>query len=329
MKEYYVYMYYDPETSIPFYIGKGRGYRYRDISSRKINKRLYNKIQNIRTKYNCNVDKFVQIVFENLTCQQALKKEIQTIKKIGRKDLGKGPLLNLTDGGDGVINTSKSIIGKIERSPSRFIQKVKNGATIKELATLFKCSPNTIVRIGQRLKLTFQGRKVKIPAKEVLKIYKETKSLSYISKKYNCDRDVIIRILKENNINIEDGRLKSLYRGGRGTSKLSDYKQDIIDQYNKHISIHSISRQYKVSDCAVCNILKQNNIEIVRLGERKRKKAEIYTDKIIQMYNDTYSTKQIANKFNTSVYIIQQILRQNNIFLYNRNKGKNNYDSTR
>ena len=70
------------------------------------NKRAFNKCQRnkiwkgivSRTNYN------VEILFENLTWEEACQKEIEFIKKYGRIDNGTGILANLTDGGDGTIN---------------------------------------------------------------------------------------------------------------------------------------------------------------------------------------------------------------------------------
>ena len=40
-------------------------------------------------------------MFENLSYEDAIRIEIEIIYKIGRFDLKKGPLVNLTDGGEG------------------------------------------------------------------------------------------------------------------------------------------------------------------------------------------------------------------------------------
>jgi hypothetical protein len=46
----------------------------------------------------------VDILFDDLTWEEACEKEKEFIKLYGRKDLGTGTLVNMTDGGDGTIN---------------------------------------------------------------------------------------------------------------------------------------------------------------------------------------------------------------------------------
>lgn len=50
-----------------------------------------------------------EIIFENLTWKEACKKEKELINLHGRKDIGKGCLVNHTDGGEGLHNPSIKI----------------------------------------------------------------------------------------------------------------------------------------------------------------------------------------------------------------------------
>jgi hypothetical protein len=50
----------------------------------------------------------VEILFDNLSWDQAKEKEKEFIKIYGRRDLNSGTLVNMTDGGDGNINPSLS-----------------------------------------------------------------------------------------------------------------------------------------------------------------------------------------------------------------------------
>ena len=88
---YYVYAHYRPGSDIPFNIGKGTG-------KRAWKKRYQNLFwTNIVNKYG-GFD--VQLLLENLTEYEALCMEAMYINAFGRRDQGKGPLVNLTDGGD-------------------------------------------------------------------------------------------------------------------------------------------------------------------------------------------------------------------------------------
>ena len=91
--KFYIYAHINPLKNEIFYIGKGHG------------KRAFNK--NSRSKFwKDTVKKYgyiVDILEEGLTEEEAFEREIFYIQKIGRRDLGTGPLVNLTGGGDGII----------------------------------------------------------------------------------------------------------------------------------------------------------------------------------------------------------------------------------
>jgi len=86
---YYVYIWYITETNEVFYVGKGKGRRYKQVSGR-------NKFfTNMYTSHNCNAKK----IYENLTESEAFQKEQETIKWY--KENTDFRLTNQTDGGEG------------------------------------------------------------------------------------------------------------------------------------------------------------------------------------------------------------------------------------
>jgi hypothetical protein len=94
MEKFYIYLHIKSTNGEPFYVGKGSLNRYKSKNDR--NKWWHNTVN----KYG------YEVIFleENLTEEEALAKEEYWIKRIGRRDLGNGSLVNMTDGGDGMKN---------------------------------------------------------------------------------------------------------------------------------------------------------------------------------------------------------------------------------
>ena len=119
--EYYTYAYLR-EDGTPYYIGKGKGRRKYVKSGRCISTpKDKNRILTLK---------------QNLTEEEAFRHEIYLISIFGRKDLGTGILLNMTDGGEGVSGLthtkktckmiSKSLKNKIVTEETR--KKMKQAA---------------------------------------------------------------------------------------------------------------------------------------------------------------------------------------------------------
>lgn len=96
--KYYVYLHIKETTGEPFYVGKGFGNRFLIKQHRSLH---WNRIVN---KYGYDT-----IFLEtNLSEKESLEREIYWIERIGRKDLDNGPLVNFTNGGDGLSGYIKS-----------------------------------------------------------------------------------------------------------------------------------------------------------------------------------------------------------------------------
>jgi len=118
MNRFYVYVYLNPSKPgkykygeyefdyEPFYVGKGTNQRYKyHLKSAKkgeIESNLYfsNTIKYIIREY--KQDPLIIKYKTNLEEKESFCLEMDMIKTIGRKDLGKGPLTNLTNGGEGM-----------------------------------------------------------------------------------------------------------------------------------------------------------------------------------------------------------------------------------
>jgi hypothetical protein len=102
ISDFYVYVHRDPKTGIPFYVGKGRGKRAYDRTSR--DKEWHDFVESIGGKFE------VEIVKKNLTEMDAYEIEADLIAQYGKRRDGAGSLINWTDGGEGEIgNLSFSV----------------------------------------------------------------------------------------------------------------------------------------------------------------------------------------------------------------------------
>ena len=93
-KKYYIYAHINPVKNEIFYIGKGTGQRA------YVKRKRSNFWNAIRNRYGLVID----ILEEGLTNEEACNREKWYINRIGRRNLGKGPLVNMTDGGEGSEN---------------------------------------------------------------------------------------------------------------------------------------------------------------------------------------------------------------------------------
>jgi len=112
MNNFYIYFHINPLKNEIFYVGKGKGKRAWSYTGRS----LFWK--NITKKYGYIID----IIEDGLSEQEAFEREIFYINKIGRKDLGLGPLINMTNGGDGPSGSirSKETIDKLKESRKNY-----------------------------------------------------------------------------------------------------------------------------------------------------------------------------------------------------------------
>ncbi len=93
----YVYEHIRLDNNTPFYIGIGSDNIYKRANEKTRRNNIWKNITK-KTAFKVN------ILFDNISYQEAKTKEIELIKKYGRIDLRSGILSNMTDGGDGTIN---------------------------------------------------------------------------------------------------------------------------------------------------------------------------------------------------------------------------------
>lgn len=93
-RQYYIYVWYKEDTGEPFYVGKGKENRYREL----VNRNRY--FMNTYKKHGG----YSQIILAGLTEQEAFKREVELIHEY-RKWF---KLVNITNGGEGVSGLKHS-----------------------------------------------------------------------------------------------------------------------------------------------------------------------------------------------------------------------------
>ena len=97
----YVYTHTRLDTNDIFYIGIG------NVSNYKRAYNIHNR-SNHWKKIISKTDYRVDIIYDNITWEEACKKEIELIAFYGRINLGNGKLCNYTNGGNGTLGSIKS-----------------------------------------------------------------------------------------------------------------------------------------------------------------------------------------------------------------------------
>ena len=118
-----VYRHRRNDTNEIFYIGIGKTIKR---ASSKRNRNIYwNRIVN---KYSYSIE----IIANELTYEDACELEVFLISEYGRKDLGTGLLVNMTDGGEGIkgFKHSEEFKEKMKTSNNGFETRFKKGSTI-------------------------------------------------------------------------------------------------------------------------------------------------------------------------------------------------------
>jgi hypothetical protein len=123
----YIYRHIRLDKNEPFYIGIGKD----DLKEFKRAHHSGNKRNKIWKAITSKTGYIVEILFDDLSWEEAKLKEIEFIKLYGRINKGNGILSNMTDGGDGSLGCTPSpetiakIIANTDYSHNRDPDKIK------------------------------------------------------------------------------------------------------------------------------------------------------------------------------------------------------------
>ena len=102
--------------------------------------------------------------------------------------------------------------------------------------------------------------------KEICEMYKQGKSISYISKNFNISYGYIQKILGENQIAIRGGRKKKELP----LETLGEFKKDYLD----YVTFKDMSKKYNLSIETVKRLVKELNLEVVADAPEKVEKTK-------------------------------------------------------
>jgi hypothetical protein len=190
----YLYRHVRLHLNIPFYIGigsdsegeykranskKGRSYSWKDIVK--------------------NIDWKVDILIDDISWDEACLKEIEFIKLYGRKDLGEGPLVNFTNGGEGQYGRKDSIETKLKKKkPKSNTDNMKKSHQCRDYSYLKgKAGAKSGVKKSlihtEKIQLAANNKKIKIWCPELNMIFN---SLTEAGKILNRSSGSISNVLK-------------------------------------------------------------------------------------------------------------------------------------
>ena len=186
---FYIYRHIRPDTNEVFYIGKGNNLDKRKSEYRRAFETIKRSEfwKSIVDKNNGNY--IVEIMFHCDTDAEASCKEIEFISLYGRRDLGKGTLANLTDGGDGSLGV---VVSESTRQKKREIGSPMQGKKHTEIS---KKKQSEAAKM--RLVNNFKGKKHKEETILRLKELAKNRKPRNLKKVIDINTNVIYASAKE------------------------------------------------------------------------------------------------------------------------------------
>lgn len=213
-KNFYIYRHIRLDTNEVFYIGMGKNPKYYKSFEKEF-QRAYHKEgrssfwQNIinKTKYE------IEIILTDLTKEEAINKEIELIKLYGRRNLNKGTLVNLTDGGEGggVIVSAETRVKLSIAGKGRKLPRGKDSHSFGKRGLLHGFygkhhTSESLIKIKEerkirKIKTGFSSPSQKFDKNKIIEIqslflnskYKITPFSKILAKKYSVHYQTIVR----------------------------------------------------------------------------------------------------------------------------------------
>jgi hypothetical protein len=259
----------------PYYIGKGGATNEKRPENHLIEAKKNNKNSPKLNLIRCIIKENLEFKYvylkENLTEKEALDYEKFYISCIKRKDLSLGPLTNLTDGGEGLINSSIETKKKISETLIKNYKKENHPNYNKNHSnsTIQKIS-NSIIKLHETGKYKLKKTRDKVKKSWEIKI-----NTGFISPLKNKKLEEIVGEEKALEIKKERSKKMSGKNSPSYKSISLEIQNQIIKLYQEEEKFpYEISNIFNISISKIISILKENNIHIRNSKEIKRNKKQ-------------------------------------------------------
>jgi hypothetical protein len=203
------------------------------------------------------------IIKENFTWEEACEWEISEINRIGRRDLGLGPLVNLTDGGEGVGNLSpesrnsisQKMFGILNHRYGIYGPKVYNSKLSQEDAEKI--------------------REIFIP-------HSKEFGIRALSKKFSVDRKTIKKIVSGKSYKGIDGNIKTYEDKTFGiatSGKFSDddikYIRAVYYPHHPEFGSDALAKKYNTNSSRIWKIINYKTHSHIMIEPESQKKPKL------------------------------------------------------
>lgn len=209
--DYYVYVYLDPRSPgfyqygeydfnyEPFYVGKGRNWRFRNHLLKVKRGKYQNlpKFHTIKQILEAGMEPIIIKYIENLNESESFTIEEDMIQKIGRRDLKRGPLRNLSNGGEG--NGNRKFTEEHRKNLSASKKGVVTENLKNHLANLHKKLKGNKHTLGLKFSQDTKNKMIASRIKPILKIsldgtiLEEFSSIKEAIEKTNINPKTVLR----------------------------------------------------------------------------------------------------------------------------------------
>lgn len=249
-----VYQHRRLDTNEIFYVGIGKSIRRAYIGSTV--RKLMRKTRWRNNHWNhivLNTEYEIEILHNGIDYEEAKRIEVDLIKQYGRRDLGLGSLVNMTDGGDGTPNVSEEVKKKITRLGMKHTEESKRKIGIAS-SILNKGRKHT-EETKNKLSKSMMGKQLRLGAV----LSQETKDK--ISESHMGKPGTRLGFINSEEMNrkISETRIKKGLSKGENNGRAKLNKKSVEEIRNKYkttnITQQKLAEEYNISKSSVSAII--------------------------------------------------------------------------